>query len=82
MHHFQEVSLFAPALPARAVKIKTVRHTRSPESADSFFCHFNTLRKMPLLTVCLLVQSAMCFKVSVTHTLTVSINLCKEWAKA
>ena len=37
---------------------------------------------MSLLTVCLLVQSAMCFKVSVTHTLTVSINLCKEWAKA
>ena len=34
---------------------------------------------MSLLTVCLLVQSAMCFKVSVTHTLTVSINLCKEW---
>ena len=36
---------------------------------------------MSLLSACLLVQSAMLgFKVSVTHALTVSINLCKEWA--
>ena len=32
MHSFQEVRHFAQALPARAVKIKTVRHTRSPAS--------------------------------------------------
>ena len=54
---------------------------QSIETAGSFFCHFKTLRKMSLLTVCLLVQSAMLgFEVSVTHALTVSINLCKEWA--
>ena len=36
---------------------------------------------MSLLSVCLLVQSAMFgLKVSVTHVFTVSINLCKEWA--
>ena len=36
---------------------------------------------MSLLAVCLLVQSALLgLKVSVYHTLTVSINLCKEWA--
>ena len=36
---------------------------------------------MSLLSACLLVQSAMLgFKVSVTQALTVSINLCKEWA--
>ena len=32
IHNFQEVNLFAQALPARAVKIKNVRHTRSPAS--------------------------------------------------
>ena len=36
---------------------------------------------MSLLTACLLVQSVMLgLKVRVTHALTVSVNLCKEWA--